>query len=198
MSTLFLAAANGATLTNGHAAPTITAEVIGHEEEEGAAVGSPGSAGGAGLYWTVQVSTSHDGFNAYRIRRRYRHFDALNAQLKAAFNGVPELPGKAGFMRDKNFLEKRRAGLTTYLRALTLDPILSQHEDVRLECPPPSPMPCTLAPPRPSSPFRMCARRRYTRVQSESVTLPTIRKSCSHGVRCAERHGSSEIGPCLE
>eukprot|EP00967_Tisochrysis_lutea_P096838 scaffold141993_cov29-Tisochrysis_lutea.AAC.3 len=131
MSTLFRAAANGMTLSNGHGAPTITAEVIGHEEEEGAPLGSPGSAGGAGLYWTVQVSTSHDGFNAYRIRRRYRHFDALNTQLKAGFSGVPELPGKGGFMRDKDFLEKRRAGLTAYLRAITLDPVLSQNDDVR-------------------------------------------------------------------
>jgi len=161
MSTLFHAAANGVTLSNGHAAPTITAEVIGFEEEDRAApLGSPGSAGAAGLRWTIQVSTSHDGFNAYQIKRRYRHFDALNTQLKAGFNGVPaELPGKAGFMRDADFIEKRRTGLTTYLRAITLDPVLSQTDDVRARGSPSQGPPTLAATPdrEPPCPSR-CAR----------------------------------------
>ena len=48
------------------------------------------------------------------------------------FQGVPDLPGKAGWLSssDKDFLDKRKAGLSSYLRSITLDPALSQNEDV--------------------------------------------------------------------
>ena len=128
MSALFRASATGVVLATGHGAPTITAEVVGHDEDDEAA-----AAGGGGLWWVVQVSTAHDGFNAYRIKRRYRQFDVLDKTLRAAFQGVPDLPGKAGWLSssDKDFLDKRKAGLSSYLRSITLDPALSQNEDVR-------------------------------------------------------------------
>ena len=76
----------------------------------------------ASASFTVKVSTTHDGYNSYTVKRRYRQFDALQTQLKAQFKGVPELPAKDSFARkDGAYLEKRRSGLDVYLRALVAD-----------------------------------------------------------------------------
>ena len=67
------------------------------------------------------------------MKRRYRQFDALQAQLKAQFKGVPELPAKDSFARkDGAYLEKQRSGLDVYLRALVADPVLAACEDTRV------------------------------------------------------------------
>ncbi|EOD13583.1 hypothetical protein EMIHUDRAFT_451995 [Emiliania huxleyi CCMP1516] len=80
----------------------------------------------------VVLATGH-GAPTITAERRYRQFDVLDKTLRAAFQGVPDLPGKAGWLSssDKDFLDKRKAGLSSYLRSITLDPALSQNEDVR-------------------------------------------------------------------
>ena len=67
------------------------------------------------------------------MRRRYRQFDALHAVLRLGYRNLPELPGKGGMSgsRDQRFLDKRREGLTAYLRALMADPVLAGSDDVR-------------------------------------------------------------------
>ena len=57
--------------------------------------------------------------------RRYRQFDALQAVLKLGYRNLPELPGKGGMSasHDQRFIDKRREGLSAYLRALIADPV---------------------------------------------------------------------------
>jgi len=101
--------------------PTMTAEVVAVEEVHEKTV------------FVVKVSTAHDSYNSYNLRRRYRQFDALHAVLRLGYRNLPELPGKGGMSgsRDQRFLDKRREGLTAYLRALMADPVLAGSDDVR-------------------------------------------------------------------
>ena len=65
---------------------------------------------------------------APQVRRRYRQFDALHAVLKLGYRNLPELPGKGGMSGgrgDQKFIDKRRDGLSAYLRALIADPVLA-------------------------------------------------------------------------
>ena len=83
----------------------------------------------------VKVSTSHDGYNSFVVRRRFRQFDALHSTLKSSgFKGVPDLPSKQGFggtSKHRAFLEKRQTGLNTFLAALLNDPAIAISEDLR-------------------------------------------------------------------
>ena len=101
--------------------PTMTAEVVAVEEVHEKTV------------FVVKVSTAHDSYNSYNLRRRYRQFAALHAVLRLGYRNLPELPGKGGMSgsRDQRFLDKRREGLTAYLRALMADPVLAGSDDVR-------------------------------------------------------------------
>ena len=85
----------------------------------------------ASATYIIEVSTASDGYNSYKIRRRYRQFDTLHAALKDSFRGVPELPGKGGLLKGKDFLDKRKEGLNTYLNKVVEDPALIANEDVR-------------------------------------------------------------------
>ena len=78
--------------------PTMTAEVVAVEEVHEKTV------------FVVKVSTAHDSYNSYNLRRRYRQFDALHAVLRLGYRNLPELPGKGGMSgsRDQRFLDKRR------------------------------------------------------------------------------------------
>ena len=102
--------------------PTMTAEVVAVEEVQEKSV------------FVVKVSTAHDSYNSYNVRRRYRQFDALHAVLKLGYRNLPELPGKGGMSGgrgDQKFIDKRRDGLSAYLRALIADPVLAGCDDVR-------------------------------------------------------------------
>ena len=77
-----------------------------------------------------QVSTSHDGYNSYRINRRFRQFDTLHSALARAYKGLPELPSKRP-ASGEGFLERRSAALTVYLGALLADPVLAVCDEVR-------------------------------------------------------------------
>ena len=101
--------------------PTMTAEVVAVEDVQEKSV------------FVVKVSTAHDSYNSYSVRRRYRQFDALHAVLKLGYRNLPELPGKGGMSgsRDQRFIDKRREGLSAYLRALIADPVLAGCDDVR-------------------------------------------------------------------
>ena len=82
--------------------------------------------------FVVKVSNAHDSYNSYNVRRRYRQFAALHAVLKAGYRNLPELPGKSGMSApDQQFLDRRKEGLSAYLRALIADPVLAGCDDVR-------------------------------------------------------------------
>ena len=100
--------------------PTMTAEVVGLEVD------------GDRQVFTVKVSAAHDSYNSYMVKRRYRQFDALHSTLKAGYRNLPELPGKGSMSaKDQKFLDKRKEGLSAYLRALIADPVLAGSDDVR-------------------------------------------------------------------
>ena len=123
-----------ARLAAAHNPASIQAEVIAVDGgmDRGTTDSDDGKKEKASASFTVKVSTTHDGYNSYTVKRRYRQFDALQTQLKAQFKGVPELPAKDSFARkDGAYLEKRRSGLDVYLRALVADPVLAACEDTR-------------------------------------------------------------------
>ena len=49
---------------------------------------------GYGVY-VIKISSVADGYNAYTLKRRYRQFDQMHAQLKTNYRGLPDLPGKS-------------------------------------------------------------------------------------------------------
>ena len=123
-----------ARLAAAHNPASLQAEVIAVDGgmDRGTTDSDDGKKEKASASFTVKVSTTHDGYNSYTVKRRYRQFDALQTQLKAQFKGVPELPAKDSFARkDGAYLEKRRSGLDVYLRALVADPVLAACEDTR-------------------------------------------------------------------
>ena len=79
----------------------------------------------------VRVARSRDAQNTYTVKRQYKHFEALHTTLKAAFNGVPTFTPKRGTLKKPEDIEKRREGLSLYLRSVTGDAALVAVPDVR-------------------------------------------------------------------
>jgi chemotaxis protein histidine kinase CheA len=80
--------------------------------------------------YILRVSKAGDGSYSYRVRRRYRQFDALQKALKLRFNGLPTLPGKAILSSTAADDAKRRSGLEAYIRSLVADSKLALSDDV--------------------------------------------------------------------
>jgi chemotaxis protein histidine kinase CheA len=80
--------------------------------------------------YILRVSKAGDGSYSYRVRRRYRQFDALQKALKLRFNGLPTLPGKAILSSTAAVDAKRRSGLEAYIRSLVADSKLALSDDV--------------------------------------------------------------------
>ena len=76
-----------ARLAAAHNPASIQAEVIAVDGgmDRGTTDSDDGKKEKASASFTVKVSTTHDGYNSYTVKRRYRQFDALQTQLKAQF-----------------------------------------------------------------------------------------------------------------
>ena len=119
--------------------PTLQAEVVRFEKGE-----TEKGEDASKVYFVLKVSTTHDSYNSYTVRRRYAQFDSLHTTLKSGYSKLPALPEKGAVStKDKRFLEKRKGGLSTYLRAIMCDPMLAKCEDVRPPRPVPMPRPRT-------------------------------------------------------
>jgi hypothetical protein len=60
---------------------------------------------------------------AWRITRRYRHFTALHARLKAVIpvDALPQLPPRRWMpLLERNYLLRRQLALANYLRGLLM------------------------------------------------------------------------------
>lgn len=112
-----------AALAAAEASPSLSAEILRVEMDNAYAT------------YVVKVSSSADGYNSYSVRRRFRQFDQLHSQLKSNFRGLPDLPGKSLMPSTKDEATKaedRREGLTSYLRMLLADPVLSKCDELAL------------------------------------------------------------------
>ena len=112
--------------------PSISAEVVSVEVVDARSDGSSKSLFNSASFarFTIKVSSSADGYNSYRVKRRYRQFDALHASLRAAYRGLPELPAKVSGKDEESRAAARKEGLTAYLRTILADPLVSKSDDL--------------------------------------------------------------------
>ena len=82
-------------------------------------------------HFLVRVARSRDAQNTYTVTRQYKHFEALHTTLNKAFNGVPTFAPKRGTLKKPEDIEKRREGLSIYLRSVAGDAALVAVPDVR-------------------------------------------------------------------
>lgn len=107
--------------------PSIQAEVVSFEKGE-----KEKGEDSSKVFFVLKVSTAHDSYNSYTVRRRYAQFDSLHTTLKSGYRNLPALPEKGTIStKDQKFLEKRKEGLSNYLHAVMSDPTLATCEDVR-------------------------------------------------------------------
>ena len=114
--------------------PRISAEVVAWEIVDGKAEGSSKSLFFSTDFaiFTIKIASSSDGYNSYRVKRRYRQFDTLHTTLRATYRGLPELPSKASGKDDETRAAARKEGLTSYLRTILADPVVSKSDDLAI------------------------------------------------------------------
>ncbi|XP_032233860.2 sorting nexin-13 isoform X2 [Nematostella vectensis] len=82
------------------------------------------------VYAISVFRATQEGTNSWTIYRRYSDFDDLHMHLKNKFGPLPNLllPGKRTFRNmDKDFLEKRRAALDSYIQTLLSTDFLDKY-----------------------------------------------------------------------